>query len=79
MTDNSLDRITPENLCQQRVKCKILDFFKRQLIAAFKLDPDRKIVALITPLPAGNTGMPGASQTGDKLEYLSIAANQKMG
>ena len=49
------------------------------VVGAFQLDADRKIIASIPAGPGGNPGVPGTMITGDKLNQCAATTNQKMG
>jgi hypothetical protein len=56
----------------------ILLFSVRQLIRAFELDTNGKIVAVVATAMARCTRVPGTLVAGDKLGNGAIALNQKM-
>ena len=59
-------------------KSHVLRVLERQFVAAFEFDAERKIIALLPVLPAGNSGMPGALCAGHKLDQFAIASDQEM-
>ena len=46
------------------------------IITAFELDTNGKIITVLSPLPAGNPGMPGPVKKGNKLLYVAITFDQ---
>ena len=56
----------------------ILRITEREVIGAFKLNPQRKIIAGLTSLEARDTCMPCTIKTGHKLSDFAVTFNQKV-
>lgn len=56
----------------------ILYGFKGDIVAAFELDSNGKIITTVFTLPTGNTGMPGTQCAWNKLDNFTVAAYQEM-
>ena len=56
----------------------ILRIRERDRIRTFQLDPNRKIIAVATPLEIRLTSMPGPVITGNKLNDTTITPQQAM-
>ena len=81
MTANTLERdarVGGQQLATQFDQGLVLGIGKGLVVGPFKLDPQGKIIAGLTPLETGNTGMPGAVLAGDKLRHRAITLNQKV-
>lgn len=78
MPGNGTDRVITAQHFEKSGKTRVLSIFEGQLVAPFQLDAQRKIIAARLPFPAGNTRMPGALLTGDELNQLTIAPDEKM-
>jgi hypothetical protein len=78
MTCHCLDRIATSQCSQQPIKREVLGIVECKLVAAFKLDANREIVATISPHPAGDTRVPGTPDTGNELDQLAIAPDQEV-
>jgi len=78
VADTVCDRIGFAQRFQQPLQYKILLLFKRHVIAAFKLDSNRKIITALSAAPLRRSGVPGTIATGYELQELAIAPDQKM-
>ena len=78
MPDDGRDRESGCQYFNQRIQTYILCVFKRQVVAAFQLNANGKIIAALAPLPAGDAGMPGALQARNELNAFAIAPDKEM-
>jgi hypothetical protein len=67
------------DLLTNRGQCLVLTLGIRQLVSAFKLNADGKIIALVLAVKTGTAGVPGAVQQADKLDKRAITAYQQVG
>ena len=79
MARDCRDRITPTQDSNQGAECSVLFGGKRLVVATFKFDANREIVAVFPPLPAGLSRVPGAQITTDELDDPAIAPQVKVG
>ena len=77
MADYILDSIRSRQQRSKLVQKPILVIGKRQVIRAFQLDADGKIVTALTPAPVGQAGVPRALETRNKLDQLAVAADKE--
>jgi len=59
----------------QLIQCGVLRIRVGLVIAAFQLNADTEIIALLPPFPTRDTGMPGPRLGRHKLQDLSGATN----
>lgn len=78
MSCNRIDWFALANKTDQIVKDRILNCFKRKIIAAFKFDANRKIVTMRPAIPRRLSGMPCPMSARNELDQFTITANQKM-
>ena len=57
---------------------RVLGVGEWQIIRAFQLDTQGKVIARLTPLETRDPGMPRSVDAGHKLRYGAVALNQKM-
>ena len=67
VTDHAVKRIFCINRVQKCGEALVLDRFKVREIGAFKLDPDRKVVAVVAPGKARDARVPGTLGAAHKL------------
>lgn len=79
MARNMGNRVLAMQISAQLGKPLILGIFKGVAFQAFQLDPDRVVIALMTPSVLGNTGMPGPILGTDKLPQHAIATDVEVG
>lgn len=78
MTDYRFNRIAPSQFAEQMVQHLILSILERLPITALQFDADREIIAVRTPHPGGNPGMPGSTGAGNELDQLAVAPDQEV-
>ena len=79
------DSIVPDigvMLCQGRqqlIQGVVLSIGIRLVITTLEFNTNAEVIALLAPLPAGDTRVPGPHVGGDELHHLACAPNQKVG
>ena len=79
MADTVRDRVGLFQGADQTLQHTILTVLKGYGIAALELDSDREVITALASVPLRNPGVPGAFRTGNELNELAVAPNQKMG
>ena len=82
MTNDSIVPDIGVMLCQGRqqlIQGVVLGIGVRLIITTLKFNTDAEVIALLAPLPAGDTRVPGQHVGGDELHRFACAPNQKVG
>src|SRR5690606_3543799 len=59
-------------------QARVLRHLERVVLQPFKFDADAEVVAVVSPLPARWSGMPGAIERRDELQQFAVAADHEM-
>ena len=78
MPDDGSKGVAPRRRTQQTRQREVLGSLKRRRLQALKLDPDRVVIAVFAACPARRPRMPSAVVTGNKLQHLTVAADEEV-
>jgi hypothetical protein len=78
VANDIFDRVVVAQNLGQGHQASILWRSERGLVAAFKLDANREIVAALPRAPLRNSSVPSAHSTWHELDHLAPAANQEV-
>lgn len=72
-------RMALANGADQGCQCFVLHVLERIVVAAFKLDTNREIIAALASAPARYAGMPGSAVERNKLDGAAVALDEQVG
>ena len=78
MSCDLADRVFIFDMLADLSQCRILRCLERLALQALQLDADGVVVASLTPLPAGRSGMPGAVIAAYKLPDGANSGDKKV-